>query len=357
MSRGVKRVLGVVAAIAVPFVAAPIAGMLAGSAALQGIAGGAIAGAFQGASGAALVGAGLGAAGSALTGGDPLTGAVMGGLGGFAGGGGFDGLFGGGQAAAAAEGAASAPGVAAGAPGAGLSTAAAAPTSAAAAAPGIAAGAPGAGLGAAGAAGAQTAGGLGGFFRQVGQGLLQNPAGTAQLAMTVYGRPPQDLTAAELAQLEELRGLADTNRALFEQRVTQANQMLQMAGQVAPNPEQAFAQYQIGAQRQLAGQTRGMGREAARAEQRRTSIRATQAGATAAAAEEARGRQAQLGYMQAGLAAMPTSAPQGYAGLAMPTYESLQERRDQFARDLARAGGDLFGGINTNRDEERAAQG
>lgn len=340
MSKGVRRVLGVVAAIAVPFIAAPIAGALAGSAALKSVAGGAIAGAFTGAKGAALVGAGLGAAGAALSGQNVLTGAALGGLGGFTAGGGFRGMFGGAQGAGAAgqAGQAAVPGIAQGATGAGLG----------AAAPGIATGAV---PGAATAAGT-AATGLGGFFRSVGQGILNNPAGVAQLALTVYGRSPQDLTAAEQAHLEELRGLAATNQQLFEQRVSEANRLLQMAGQVAPNPEQAFAQYQIGAQRQLSDQTRGMSRAAATGEQRRTAIRATQAGATAAAAEEARGRQAQLGFTQAGLAAMPTSAPQGYAGLAMPTYDARQERRDAYYRDLARAGGDLFGGTRPRREED-----
>jgi len=47
-----------------------------------------------GAAGVALTGAGLGAAGSAVTGRDPLMGALTGGIGGYATGGGFEGLFG-----------------------------------------------------------------------------------------------------------------------------------------------------------------------------------------------------------------------------------------------------------------------
>lgn len=332
MSKGVKKVLGVVAAIAVPFVAAPLAGMIASSGAL-----GAAASGFLGtAAGAGVTGAVLGGATSALTGGDPLTGALMGGFGGFTSAGGFRGLF--------------------GAPGATSTNAVSGPmssslrppvrptnlgTTATGAVPGAVGGA------VPGAVGGVTTGtgGLGGFFQQVGQGLLNNPAGMAQLAMTVYGRPPQGLTEAELANLEELKGIAATNRELFEQRVRGANEMIQMAAQQAPNPQQAFAETKIASERQLAEQTRGLGAGQASREQRRTAIRSTQTGATAAAAEEERGRRTQAGLMQQGYSMLPEAAPRGYAGLALPTYEALQGRRDAYTRDLATATGDLFGGI------------
>jgi hypothetical protein len=167
----------------------------------------------------------------------------------------------------------------------------------------------------------------------------------AQLAMTVFGRPPQDLTSAELANLEELKGLAETNRELFEQRVRGANEMIQMAAQQAPNPQQAFAETKIGTERQLAEQTRGLGAGQAALAQRRSAIRSSQAGATAAAAEEERGRRSQSSLLQQGYSMLPASAPRGYAGLALPTYEALQGRRDAYTRDLATAAGDLFGGI------------
>lgn len=324
MSKGAKKVLGVVAAVAIPFAAPAIAGALAGSAALAGTGFGAFLGT---AGGSALTGAVLGGAASALTGGNPLVGAAMGGLGGFAGGGGFQNMFGG---PATSTNAVSGPLASSIRPmprPAGLGAAAPAAT-------GVATGA---------AAGA--GGGLGGFFSKVGQGLLANPAGVAQLALTVFGRPPQDLTAAEQAQLEELKGLAESNRELFETRVREANSLLQQAQQQAPNPEQAFAETKIATERQLAEGTRGMGADQAAYERRRAGIRSAQTGATAAAAEEARGRQAQSQLTQAGLGALPTSTPRGYAGLALPTFNALQQRKDQYYRDLAGATGDLFGGI------------
>jgi hypothetical protein len=339
MSKGAKQVLGLVAAVAIPFVAPAIAGSLAASAASAGWAG--TASFLSGAGGAAATGAVLGGLTSAATGGNPLMGAALGGLGGYAGGGGFQQLFGGPQAAAGMGGAPAASlrpmarpdGLGGGLAG-GLG----------AAAPAAAAAAPAAGL-AAPAATAAAPSGLGGFFRQVGQGLLSNPAGIAQLAMTVFGRPPQQLTSAEQAQLDDLRRVADQNMQLFETQVTQANNLLRMAGQQAPNPQQAFAETKIAAERQLGEQTRGLGVTEAAFAQRRAGIRSAQAGATAAAAEEARGRQAQTQLTQAGISALPSMAPQGYAGLAMPTFNALQERRDAYNRDLAQASGDLFGSI------------
>jgi hypothetical protein len=174
---------------------------------------------------------------------------------------------------------------------------------------------------------------------------LSDPAALTQLAITVFGAPPQSLTAQEEALLAELQQTAATNEQLFETKVAEAESLMQMAEQQAPRPEQAYAQTKIAAERQLAEQTRGMGGEEAAFAQRRSGIRSAQAGATATAAEEARGRQTQTQLMQAGLAALPGAAPEGYAGLALPTYESLQERQYSFYDDLAETAGDIFGSI------------
>jgi hypothetical protein len=93
MSKGVKRMVGLVVAIAIPFAAPMIATAIGGSALLGGISsaiGGAVTSAFGGGAigagiasgiGSGLVGAGLGAANAALTGGNVGQGALMGGLG------------------------------------------------------------------------------------------------------------------------------------------------------------------------------------------------------------------------------------------------------------------------------------
>jgi len=333
MSKGVKRVVAIAAAIAIPFVAPAIAGSLAGSAALSGTGFGTF---LASKAGATATGALLGGVAAKATDNNVLAGAALGGLGGFMGAGGFS--------------RAAAPGVATAAPATGAATAAPA-TTAGLAAPGAATGVT-TGAAATGATvAAAAAPTLGGFFKSVGQGLLSNPVGVAQLAMTAFGRPPQDLTPAEQEQLEELKELAGTNQQLFEQRVSEANRLLQMSAQQAPQTEQAFAATKIAAERGLAEGTRGMSAQEAALARRKTSIRGSQAGATAAAAEETRGRTAQTQLLQAGIGALPTSAPQGYAGLALPTFNDLQKRRDQYARDLARGAGDLFG---FRRDDEKS---
>lgn len=81
MGRKVKRVVAVVAAIAIPYLAPKIASVVFTS------------GAISAAAANTITGAALGAATSAATGGDPLIGAVTGGAGGYFGGGGGD-IFG-----------------------------------------------------------------------------------------------------------------------------------------------------------------------------------------------------------------------------------------------------------------------
>ena len=333
MSKGAKKVLGVVAAVAVPFVAPAIAGAIGTSAALAGTATGAF---FGTAGGSALTGAVLGGATSALTGGDPLTGALMGGLGGFSGAGGFDSLFG--APAATSTNAVSGPMTSSPRPvarPAGLS------------APTVATTGTGAGLAGAGAATA------GQTVLQSGIAALTDPTTLARITLLAASGDMTGLSAAEeeLVNLrkQELQEIAATNQELFDQQVEAARNFMQMAAQNAPNPQQAFAETKIATERQLAEQTRGLGAGEASLAQRRAAIRGTQTGATAAAAEEARGRETQTSLMQAGLRSLPTSAPEGYAGLALPMYEDLAERARQARADLVygvtRAEPNLFGGI------------
>jgi len=194
------------------------------------------------------------------------------------------------------------------------------------------------------------------------QGVLQSaisgltdPETLARITLLASQDTPDvsGLTPAEqqlVAQRKvELQEIAATNQDLFEQQVLAAQNFFQMAEQQAPNPEQAFAETKIATERQLAEETRGASAEEAAFARRRAGIRGTQAGATAAAAEEARGRSSQVQLMQAGLQQIPTSAPEGYAGLALPLYEDLAERRRQAASETAyrnqRIADTLFGGI------------
>jgi hypothetical protein len=347
MAKGIKKVLGVVAAVAIPFVAPAIAGAIGVSSAL----------------GTAAVGAGLGAAASAATGGNPLLGALTGGVGTFAASGGLQNMFGGAQTlpgqTSVGGGLFGGPGMTTGTPLyaqqgylQGGAQALLPPGAGAAGAAGAAAGLlPPSGFLETGGAGAAAGGG--GTALRSGISALTDPSTLARITLLAASGDMTGLSAAEqeLVNLrkQELQEIASTNRELFDQQVRAAQDFMQMAAQQAPNPQQAFAETKIATERQLAEQTRGLGAGEASLAQRRAAIRGTQTGATAAAAEEARGRGTQSSLMQAGLRALPTSAPEGYAGLALPMYEDLAERARQARADLTygmtRAAPNLFGGI------------
>lgn len=372
MSKSAKKVVAVVAAVAVPFVAPAIAGSIGLTSALASTG---LSATAATAAGSALTGAVLGGAASRVGGGDFGTGAIMGAVGG--------GLGGYGAATRAAsvvpQGSTlavgprgeflAAPGAGVAGPPAPLNLVATTPGVAGAAAPVAGAGATGAGTTVAPAAtatGAGTGVAAAGTLPTVGGALssaisgLTDPATLARvtmLASTAMSSPEDDVLAGlspqeqELvtARVEELRRISATNMSLFEQQVMAAQNFLQQAEQQAPNPEQAFAETKIATERQLAEESRGLGREQAAAIARRGAIRGASVGATAAAAEEARGRSAQTQLMQAGLSGLPTAAPEGYAGLALPLYQDLAERRRQQASDdmylAGQIGNSLFGRI------------
>jgi hypothetical protein len=289
--KGIKKIAGAVAMIAAPFIAGPIAGMIGVSGAL----------------GTALTGAALGGLGAAAAGMNPMIGAALGGLGGFgaagagagAGGGGglFGGLFGGGQAAGAA-------GVA----------------GAAAPAAGLAAAAPAAG----------------GFLSGLNLGNI------APIAMAMFGKAPQDLTAQERELLKRNMETAATERGVFDERLGAVRSLLQ-AGEA--NPERAFAEAQMGTQRGL----RDVERTAAvsgrpglqESERRRASIEGARIGTAAVTGEQARAAQTTA----AGLSALPTSVPTTGEELNMAIYKDLQQRKSDYAKDLAGGIGQMYGNL------------
>lgn len=289
--KGIKKIAGAVAMIAAPFIAGPIAGMIGVSGAL----------------GTALTGAALGGLGAAAAGINPMIGATLGGLGGFgaagagAGGGGglFGGLFGGGQAAGAA-------GVA-----------------------GAGAAAPAAGLAAAAPA-------AGGFLSGLNLGNI------APVAMAMFGKAPQDLTAQERELLKRNMETAATERGVFDERLGAARSLLQ-AGEA--NPERAFAEAQMGTQRGL----RDVERTAAvsgrpglqESERRRASIEGARIGTAAVTGEQARAAQTTA----AGLSALPTSVPTTGEELNMAIYKDLQQRKSDYAKDLAGGFGQMYGNL------------
>lgn len=363
MSKSTKKVLAVVAAVAVPFVAPAVAGSIGLTSALASTG---MAATTAAATGSALTGAVLGGTASRIGGGDFGTGAVLGAVGG--------GLSGYGAATRAATAVPEGSTLAIGprgeflaAPGAGVSGPPA-PVNLVAAGPGAVA-APVAGTAGAvtpaatatatGTAAAGTAPTLGAALSSAVAGLT-DPATLARVTMlastslnepnadVMAGLSPQEVELVEMRK-QELQRIASTNMSLFEQQVMAAQNFLQQAEQQGPNPEQAFAETKIATERQLAEESRGLGREQASAIQRRGAIRGAATGATAAAAEESRGRTAQTQLMQAGLTALPTAAPEGYAGLALPMYQDLAERRRQRDAEQAFAMGQfgdaLFGRI------------
>jgi hypothetical protein len=228
-----------------------------------------------------------------------------------------------------------------------VSGAAAAAPAAATGGAGLATGAaPGFGGSVAGAAAPSffSAEGLGRAVGNLGAGLT-TPSGLAsvgQLAMTMYNKPPEGLTPEERAYVEETSRLAGTNREMFDQRVSAARRLLQ---QGTANPEQAFAQANIGTQRRF--------REAglrSDADIRRGEIAGGQAGASAIPAEYARAATATT----AGLNAMPTTAPVGAATLALPAYRDVERREREYYRDLASGFGGLasaFGGRSSTQQK------
>lgn len=297
--KGIKKVVGAVAMIAAPFIAGPIAGAIG----------------ISGTIGTALTGAAIGGLGAAAAGMNPLVGAALGGLGGFgaaraAGGGGggglFGGLFGGGKAAAA-TGVAAAPSTAAGL--------------GAAAAPAAAAAAPAAG----------------GFFSGLNMGNM------APLAMAMFGKAPQNLTAEERAVMERNKETAATERGVFNQRLDEARSLLQ---QGEANPERAFAEAQMATQRGLRDTERTaamMGRPGLQeAGRRRAAIEGARMGTAAVSGEQARAAQTTA----AGLSALPTNVPTTGEELNMKIYEDLYKRRADYGRDLAGGVGQLFGNIS-----------
>ena len=303
----IKKVVGVVAMIAAPFIAAPIAGLIG----------------VSGSIGTALAGAAIGGLGAGAAGVNPAIGAALGGIGGFmAGGAGAGGgLFGGGAKAATG---------AAGVAGRAAPLAGAAGTGAAGAAGAVA---PAAAVGLSTAA----APAAGGFLSGLNIGNL------APLAMAMFGKAPQDLTPIEQENLVANAQTAAVEKGVFDERLAGARSLLQ---QGEANPEQAYAQAQMATQRGLRDVERTAGvseRPGMReAERRRSAIEGARIGTAAVTGEQARAAQATA----AGLSALPTEVPTTSSELSKSIYEDLYKRRSDYARDLAGGVGQMYGNIS-----------
>lgn len=331
LSGNVGKILAVAAMIAIPFIAAPIAGVLAGSAFL-----GSTVAALGTTASAAIIGAGLGAGVSALTGQNALMGAALGGAGGFLGAGGLSGLFGGGASGLAGSAGAAVGAPATGAAGAGLTT--------------LGAGATG-GAGSilsAGTAAAST--GLGSLLSSVSIGDL------APLAMTLFNKPPDQLTAEERAYLDETAQAAATNQELFRQRVTDA-QSVRAAG---PTPEQAYQRTAeaIDVQSREAERRAALTGSAGRGEfaGRQAAIARGAAGGLAAA----QAGQQQVENIRTAAGLMPTGAPTDETAASRAGIAAKREEQERdYYRDVGRGVGSVFGrapvrtaGLAPRREDE-----
>jgi hypothetical protein len=350
MSSGVGKIVGIAASIAIPFVAAPIASAIG----LSGLIGSTAAATLTG----AALGAGLGAA----TGGNPLLGAALGGGASFLASGGIDaakGLFGkvgeglgfSGSAAPATSTVASATAPVAEA---GLSTSpltegykaalqGITPTDVTNFTPAATSGIASSGTAAGTTAGTTGAGLWDKFTTAISPSnvlskLAENPGSLAPLALAMFNKPEQNLTSYEKASLEDTARLANENRALFEQRVNEAQKLIQ---QGTPTPEKAYAQAGMTVQRRLDESLRGRPEAYREAETRRGDIESARLGTLAVSEDANRARANE----QAGLSAMPTTAPTGYAGLSLPVYQGLEKRREAYNKDLATGIGSLFGSL------------
>jgi hypothetical protein len=302
-----KRVIGVVAMIAAPFIAAPIAAAIG----------------VSGAIGTAITGAVVGGVGASAAGVNPAIGAAIGGIGGFMAGGGGAGLFGGAKAVPGmAGGGGTATGMAGGAVGG--ATAGVAPVATA-------------GLSTAAAPSA-----LGKFFGGLNVGNL------APLAMAMFGKAPEDLTPIEEEAVVANAQTSAVEKGVFDEQLAGARSLLQ---QGEANPERAYGQAQMATQRGLRDIERTAGiseRPGMReSERRRAAIEGARIGTAAVTGEQARAAEA----TRAGLSSLPTEVPTSGAELNMKIYEDLYKRRSDYAQDLAGGAGQLYDSYTSNRNK------
>ena len=305
----IKKVVGVVAMIAAPFIAAPIAGLIG----------------VSGAIGTAITGAAIGGLGAGAAGVNPLIGAAIGGIGGFVSGGGASGLFGGGAKAV----------------------------------PGLAGkGAVGAGAG----GGSAVAGGVGGAVApatSVGLSTAAAPAAggflsglnignLAPLAMAMFGKAPENLTPIEQENLIANAQTAAVEKGVFDERLAGSRSLIQ---QGYANPEQAYAEAQMATQRGLRDVERSAGvseRSGMRdAERRRAAIEGTRIGTAAVTGEQARAAQATA----SGLSQLPTEMPTSASELNKTIIADMYQRRADNARDFAYGAGQLYDSYTSNRNK------
>ena len=178
-----------------------------------------------------------------------------------------------------------------------------------------------------------TGGGLlGGLGGNLGQSLTM-------MALSSFGKAPQDLTEQERQALAEQARRQGIEENVFNQAFEQARMVAQRA---TPDVEGAFARTQIASQRQFDESVRGASSGQRDAARRRAALGGTLAGAAGTATEQQRADSAsgQAATLFAGLRPPSKSA----AEQSLSIYGDLYKRRQDYAADLARGAGALFGG-------------
>jgi hypothetical protein len=158
----------------------------------------------------------------------------------------------------------------------------------------------------------------------------------------MFGKQPQNLTEIEKQAVQANMETQATDRGVFNQQLDASRALLQ-AGQA--NPERAYADAQMAAQRGLRDVQRSSGvseraglQDAA---SRRAAIEGVRIGTGAVAGEQARAAQATA----AGLQSLPGSVPTSAADLNKTIYADLQQRRYDYKKDLSNAFGSITGNV------------
>ena len=379
MSNSVKMIVGIAAAVVMPFAAPAIAAAISAGAAGTMMAAGAAA--IGSTATSALVGAGLGAVSSAVTGGDVGRGALFGALGG-----GLGSVAKTAQAAQAANAAAAANGAAGVTPGAaGYGVLSATPEAAAAAAPaagGVESGfntanyiaglntagtvAPGAGVMQAGTTGANLAAAKPGLAESMKAGLkgawtnATSPENVSNFATqgakyAVGAAAAGDgMNSAQEAMLREQRQMArsatQANEAMFNTRRDEALKLVNEANYFDPEYmglQRARDAQLRGARSKTAG-LRGLDAGSRVAEGRRFDLNTNRNTGTAYDSGYQTGVQARTQTRVAGLSQLPTSYQTNQSDYqAVGTaYDEADKRRRAMAQDIGNLFGDFSGAKN-----------
>jgi hypothetical protein len=354
MSKTLKIIVSVAAMIAIPYAAPFIAGAIGVSGTIATIA----------------IGAGLGAGVSAATGGDPLVGAITGGIGAGAGP-----LFGAAKAAGTAGTAAGTAGTAAGTAGAAGSTFAGGANAAtnlgnlgtigsslATAAPSAVPSAAGIGAGIGGisaalpAAASAGGGGLSGALSSLGatagkivsNPVFQSVAPKLVGGLAASGGVANTLTGIQMAELEKARA---QNENLYNTRLSESVGLLNQAKQLDPNyfGRQAAQAAITKGGIQTAESTRGLTGERLSAERRRGRLDTSRSAGSAFQQGYGTGLESQLKVRQAGLASLPSAFPSSGAEanqVALLSKQSEEAKRKQ-SEDIAKLFGSVIGGFQS----------